>query len=489
MAGNHIIKKALCILTALLAAAAAIMPDALAFDETSNQTQQSRLEQENQKKQNELQKTELSITEKEAYSQQLQKKIADLSQKIQQSNNTIKELNKQINEKQVLIDAKTAQIDDKLEVLKERLRAIYTAGDISTLEIILQARDFSDYIDKMELVSSITESDNKLIRTLQDEMDVITDDQNKLKEAKAKVEKEKQELEKSKKQVNDLSAENTRIIAELIKKKDNKSAELEDIQSRQQELERAMETYYAEQAAKKSADTAANKTTTNKAKSSTQNNTSNTQKKESSTQETSQNNTSKPAGRQNNQNNTQNNQNSETSTQNSSYQNDNPSENDSDNTGSQNNDTNSYIDTSGRFVWPCPGHTYLTSLFEEWRGASNHGALDIADGSVYGASVIACQSGTVMYTNEYCPHDYGKFESCGCGGGYGKYVMIDHGNGKMSIYGHLSDVVAYPGQQVSAGQLIGYVGSTGYSTGPHLHFELRKDGVRYDPLSEYDSIY
>ena len=63
--------------------------------------------------------------------------------------------------------------------------------------------------------------------------------------------------------------------------------------------------------------------------------------------------------------------------------------------------------------------------------------------------------------------------------------MIDHGDGKMSIYGHLSGVTVSPGQSVVGGQLIGYVGSTGYSTGPHLHFELRYNGVRYDPMLEY----
>ena len=63
--------------------------------------------------------------------------------------------------------------------------------------------------------------------------------------------------------------------------------------------------------------------------------------------------------------------------------------------------------------------------------------------------------------------------------------MIDHGNGKISIYGHLSKVVVEPGQYLTKGQYIGNVGSTGYSTGPHLHFELRKDGVKYDPMSEY----
>ena len=64
--------------------------------------------------------------------------------------------------------------------------------------------------------------------------------------------------------------------------------------------------------------------------------------------------------------------------------------------------------------------------------------------------------------------------------------MIDHGGGKISIYGHLSGVTVSPEDEVVPGQLIGFVGSTGYSTGPHLHFEMQYNGVRYDPLEEYN---
>ena len=110
---------------------------------------------------------------------------------------------------------------------------------------------------------------------------------------------------------------------------------------------------------------------------------------------------------------------------------------------------------------------------------------DIADAGIYGAKVVACSEGVVFSAWNGCVHDYGKSYSCGCGGGYGNYVMIDHGDGKISIYGHLSDVTVSTGDTVVGGQLIGYVGSTGYSTGPHLHFETQYNGVRYDPLSEY----
>lgn len=71
----------------------------------------------------------------------------------------------------------------------------------------------------------------------------------------------------------------------------------------------------------------------------------------------------------------------------------------------------------------------------------------------------------------------------GWNGGYGIYVIIDHGNGLQTLYGHLSKLYVSPGEAVSKGQLIGAEGSTGHSTGPHVHFEVRSGGRRVNPLS------
>ena len=90
---------------------------------------------------------------------------------------------------------------------------------------------------------------------------------------------------------------------------------------------------------------------------------------------------------------------------------------------------------------------------------------------------IAVESGTPVYAAAM-----GTVEIAGWNGGYGQFVKIRHGNGYESAYGHMSGIAVTTGQQVRKGEIIGFVGSTGYSTGPHLHFEVFVDGENIDPL-------
>lgn len=116
---------------------------------------------------------------------------------------------------------------------------------------------------------------------------------------------------------------------------------------------------------------------------------------------------------------------------------------------------------SGSFVWPT-GNTYLSGN-DYWSG---HLGIDIA--AATGAPVVAADSGMVVYAGSI-------------GGGYGLMVMIDHGNGYHTLYGHLSSINTSCGSNIYQGQLLGLAGSTGNSTGPHLHFEVRYLGGFIDP--------
>lgn len=121
--------------------------------------------------------------------------------------------------------------------------------------------------------------------------------------------------------------------------------------------------------------------------------------------------------------------------------------------------------SSSGFIWPISG--VVTSEYGP-RWGSFHPGIDIAGPN--GAPIAAAKSGEVIYAafNE---------------GGYGNYVIIDHGDGFVTAYAHQSRLAVRKGDTVSQGQIIGYEGSTGFSTGPHLHFEVRAGGSARDPRS------
>ena len=121
---------------------------------------------------------------------------------------------------------------------------------------------------------------------------------------------------------------------------------------------------------------------------------------------------------------------------------------------------------SGTLIWPV--NAPITSPFG-WRWGRMHEGVDL--GAAYGTPIAAAASGTVIYA--------------GWLGGYGNLTVIDHGGGLSTAYGHQSHIGVSIGQHVEQGEIIGNVGSTGHSTGPHLHFEVRVNGQAVDPLGYF----
>lgn len=118
-------------------------------------------------------------------------------------------------------------------------------------------------------------------------------------------------------------------------------------------------------------------------------------------------------------------------------------------------------------IWPTTG--VVTSPYGlRWGGTDFHPGIDIANDM--GTPIVATADGVV---------EYAGWNS----GGYGNMVDINHGNGILTRYGHASQVVVSVGQQVKRGQLIAYMGSTGFSTGPHVHYEVHVSGQRVNPIS------
>ncbi len=137
---------------------------------------------------------------------------------------------------------------------------------------------------------------------------------------------------------------------------------------------------------------------------------------------------------------------------------------------------NAGVNATGTYLWPSADSYYVTSLYGNrlhpilgyWR---MHNGIDI--GASYGTKIYASDGGIVITSEE----SYS----------YGQYVMIAHGNGRYTLYAHMSQRLVKVDDTVSQGQVIGYVGATGYATGPHIHFEIYENDVRVDPLQFFSN--
>lgn len=130
------------------------------------------------------------------------------------------------------------------------------------------------------------------------------------------------------------------------------------------------------------------------------------------------------------------------------------------------NNSKNVVSLGISLIKPVSNYQLISSRFG-WRSRDNHKGMDIA--AAAGTAIYAAAAGTVTTA------------SYGWGGGYGNYIIINHGKGVQTLYGHCSSLNVSQGQYVSQGQLIARVGSTGQSTGNHLHFEVRVNGIAQDP--------
>ena len=383
----------------------ASVPMVSADTESDYKQQIADLQDKEAKYQAELEKTQDKIEDKQAYSDSLVGQIEVLNKQISASQAEISKLSASISEKQQEIQTAQAKIDKQMDALKKRIRTIYMAGETNDLEIILGAKDFSDFLDKRQLVSTLAEYDENLISDIQTELDVISEEKATLEAERKDLQDSKAILDEKQAKLQSLLDENEEILASLYDDKNDAEKMIANAQAQEDEVQSKLNAYYESLRAQQ-------------------------------------------------------------------------------NTNSGGSGT-SYINPSASgFAWPVPGFYYVISSFAEDRGYSHKG-IDITGGGIMGATCVSALGGTVITAVNGCSHNWGKSGSCGCGGGYGNYVLIDHGNGKTTLYAHLSSVTVYSGQTVSKGQTIGYVGSTGWSTGAHLHYECRYNGAIYDPMSEY----
>lgn len=425
-------------------------------------------------------------SEAEDYQNTLTEKIELQEQNITIVDEQLTRIEKEIDETQEditktegTIEDMQAEIDVDLELFKKRIRAMYVSGNESLASALVGATDFFDFLSKYDLISRIAKHDNDLVNGLEDQITAQNEEkahlEKKKEEQSAQLEEHKATKQELKDSMLELQAdfEESKEYSQILEEKAALlNSDIEGLEAANLELEAEDERILAailEAERKRQEEEAAAKQTTT-AKPSYNYTTTTTVKHQSS-----------GGGNSNNNNN-----NNTTPAQTTKK----PAQTTKQPVQTQPPQTEPPVVTteattqapvsSSRLGWPCPGFYTLTSGFGP-RWGTHHSGIDISSGGITGASVVAAAGGTVIQVSSGCPHDYPKSSSCGCGGGYGNYVIVQHSNGLATLYAHMSSVAVSYGQSVSQGQTLGYVGSTGFSTGAHLHFEVRVNGTRVDP--------
>ena len=466
--------------------------------------------QENNKKiqeyENKLAQFSENEKQAEAYQNALQEKINALQSNMQILDTELEGIKKNI----YYLDADIASLEQEiseqeiriekgLEEFKLRIRAMYISGNDSLISALAGATDFYDLLSKYELISCVAKHDDELVTNLKAELEAYNQNKETLETQKAELEKaqaDKQSMQKEMKNsmselrfsYADSQAEQERLAFEKASanktieqlEADNQTVDSAEAEIREQ-IRRA-----EEEARRKATETTV---TTKKTVSTTttttvqpRETTSAVQKEEIGTAPetapviltapvSTTTTTAKPVTTTTKITTTT------RTTTTTAPETIPPTE--APEPVTELETVPDYDDTA--FGWPCPEHYYISSGFGT-RWGTTHKGIDIAQNA--GADAVASRAGKVIKINTSCTHNYGKSSNC-CGNGYGNYVLIDHEDGTYStMYAHLQSVIVSVGDYVEKGQTVGYVGTTGWSTGYHLHFEIRKDGVAVNP-SDY----
>ncbi len=316
-----------------------------------------------------------------------QQKINLLQESISAMNADIDEKNDQIAQKEEEIADKELEIADTYEVFKQRMRAMYMAGENSSLEMLLSAESFSDFLTNAEMMKAISSHDQQLVDDLRTQKAAIEEEKAGIEEDKAAIEQRQQEI---------------------IIQRENIKATQSELEQAYAQSEDAMQDYDA-------------------LKDQYENNRDAALAEEKAVEQELQN----------------------------WYKTHSSSSSDGSTANSQ-------------FIWPLPGYSTISSPYgSRWGGF--HTGMDITGGGVFGANIVAAASGTVIQATSHYS--------------YGNYVIIDHGGGYSTLYAHASQLLVSIGDTVQQGDTIALVGSTGNSTGPHLHFEVRVNGQHQNPAN------
>lgn len=325
---------------------------------------------------------------------------------------------KQIAEMQVKLKEEQAKLEKREKVFRVRIRDIYMHGQLSYLDVVLGAKDFNDFANRVDLLRRVIAADMDLITAIRQQRDEIQQVQQELESQRQKQSVLKENAAQKKAEIEQHKKEQQAILYKAETDKATAEEAYRELEASSQSIGEMLRQRAAARAAAAAAAEA-----------------------EAAAQQQAA----------------------------ASSQADTGDAGTSDDSGSTEPDY-SYqpVSGSGAFIWPVNGvitSPYGYRTHPIFGTTIYHSGIDI--GVDYGTPVHAADSGVVV--------------EAGWISGYGYAVVIDHGNGLSTLYGHNESLNVSSGQSVSQGQVIAYAGSTGNSTGPHVHFEVRSNGDPVDP--------
>ncbi len=350
--------------------------------------------------QSEINKLKAEKADQGAILAAIRKKIANTQAQIDRCNQEIASINSNINANKADIAAKEAEIQDDIFEFKKRLSAMYMSNSDNSIQILLGAENFSDFLRLSQFTASMSARDKKLIDGLKAEIEVL----------------------------NEKNAENEKLLNEQVSIKATIDEQQNELESQENDAAKIYNSIAAEQNSEQKDLDAVNAEVRK------------LQKKLE------------------------------------------------DDIASKQYAT--FINPNTGLQWPISGFFMISAGFKSNDAVhkGHHNGIDIAGGGIAGQPIRAIADGYVTLVHNGCSHNYKKYGNC-CGNGYGNYATVNHGtltvNGTsanyVAYYAHAQKIVVSNGQYVKQGDIIGYVGTTGWSTGYHLHLGILRNGGWINP--------
>lgn len=342
---------------------------------------------------------------------ELNTKIATLDGEISEFEAKIQKLEGEIASVETQIAAKQVEVDEAYDLLSDRLCAAYMAGETSMIEIFLSAKDFSDFIERSELVYQIAKHDTSLVDGIKQSIDALNQmmadldgKKSDLEESKALLDSQRAQLDESRETVKESKAVLDGKVATIQSKIDQVNSYIGSLNKQSAQYQKLIDQANAQKAAFK--------------------------------------------------------------TEIDNLVNNEGSKGDGNIVDGGPTSHHFEISTRG-IICPLQGYTvrFNEHSWDHVKRGNHNRAVDLS--GTTGKPIYAVASGTVMKAA------YDSYS--------GNHILIDHGSGVVTYYGHCSSMIVSKGTKVVQGQVIGYVGSTGVVTGPHLHFEVRVNGTQVTP--------